>query len=113
MQPEEERDAITRSFGEKQYEFGQHITKVYSINSDRDDFRNTSTPIRILQVNSETIPTGVLPLRFGPVPALGIHHPYVIVEITPDEFTKVEKKEMPLPHGWTLGRLIPKPIASG
>jgi hypothetical protein len=105
---QENRDAITRAFGEKQYEFGEHITQVYSINSD-GDFQNPSTPIRILQVNTETIPIGLQPIRFGPSPASGIEHPYVIIEVTPDEFTKVQKREEPyvLPYAWTLGDLIP------
>ena len=43
-------------------------------------------PIKFLEVNAATVPTGVMPLQFGPVPASGIAFSSVIIEVTPDEF---------------------------
>ena len=35
----------------------------------------------LLEVNGATVPTGVVPLHFGPAPARGVHHPSVVVEV--------------------------------
>jgi hypothetical protein len=50
-----------------------------------------------------------MPLQFGPAPASGLHYPSVIVEVTPDEYSRIQSGELKLPDGWTLGEEIPKP----
>ena len=45
-----------------------------------------------------------MPLGFGPTPEAGIRFPSVIIEVTPDEFEKIEAKELPLPSGWEFKR---------
>ena len=39
-------------------------------------------PIKLLEVNENTVAAGVMPLYFGPAPASGIPYPSVIVEVT-------------------------------
>lgn len=65
--------------------------------------------IKLLEVNENTIPSGVVPIQFGPAPASGIHFSSVIVEVTPEEFQKIENQELPLPNGWEVGERIEKP----
>jgi hypothetical protein len=60
----------------------------------------TAEPIKLLEVNTNSAPSGVMPLGFGPAPEAGIRFPSVIIEVTPDEFEKIEAKELALPHGW-------------
>ena len=43
----------------------------------------------------------VLPFRFAPDESRGVHYPVVIVELSPEEFERVEQGELPLPPGWT------------
>jgi hypothetical protein len=43
----------------------------------------------------------VLPFRFAPDAARGVRYPVVIVELSPEEFERVERGELPLPAGWT------------
>ena len=43
----------------------------------------------------------VLPFRFAPDEARGVPYPVVIVELSPEEFQRVERGELPLPAGWT------------
>lgn len=66
-------------------------------------------PIKFLEVNAATIPTGVMPLQFGPVPASGIQYPSVIIEVTPDEYRRIQAKELALPAGWDQSEELPKP----
>ncbi len=61
------------------------------------------TPIKLLEVSAETPASGVMPLRFGAVPARGIPFPSIIVEITPSEFDDIQTDALKLPEGWTIG----------
>ena len=65
-----------------------------------------SEPIKLLEVNENTVPSGIMPLGFGPAPAAGINFSYVIIEVTPDEYRLIQSEELKLPHGWTVGNLI-------
>lgn len=63
----------------------------------------------LLEVNENTIPSGIYPIQFGPAPTSGIHFPSVIVEVTPAEFRKIMADELRLPGGWEIGDHIPRP----
>lgn len=65
--------------------------------------------IKLLEINENTIPSGVVPIQFGPAPASGIHFSSVIVEVTPEEFQKIQKRELSLPHGWEIGERVEDP----
>jgi hypothetical protein len=65
-----------------------------------------SETVKLLEVNRDTIPTGILPLRFNAVPARGIPLPSVIIEITPEELDKVRTHELALPEDWEIGEEI-------
>ena len=65
-------------------------------------------PIKLLEVNENTVPSGVMPIQFGPSLASGIHYSSIIVEVTPDEYEEIQTGKLGLPDGWTLGEEIPK-----
>jgi hypothetical protein len=65
--------------------------------------------IKLLEVNENTVPSGVVPIEFGPAPASGIHFSSVIVEVTPEEFQRIRNQELPLPNGWEIGEHVEKP----
>jgi hypothetical protein len=66
-------------------------------------------PIKLLEVNTNTVASGVLPVQFGPAPASGIPYPSIIVEVSPEEFEKIKTKELKLPKGWQVGEEMPRP----
>jgi hypothetical protein len=66
-----------------------------------------------LEVNQNTIASGIVPIQFGAVPASGIHYASIILEITPEEYQQIERNELKLPLDWTIGERIPKPAMSG
>ena len=68
-------------------------------------------PIKLLEVNVNTVPSGILPVSFGAAPASGIPFSSVIVEVSPEEFTQIQRRELPLPNEWELGEELPKPPA--
>lgn len=59
------------------------------------------TEIRLLETNSDTITTGMVQ-SFYFAPWDEIPYAMKIAEITPEEWTKILKAEIPLPSGWTL-----------
>jgi hypothetical protein len=38
----------------------------------------------------------------------GIHYPTIIVEVTPDEYRRIQANDLELPSGWTIADEIPK-----
>jgi hypothetical protein len=65
-------------------------------------------PIRLLEVVEGTIERGFEPIAFAADPARGIDYPVVIIEISPEEYSSVQKNG-PVRfgnHDWGLGEEI-------
>jgi hypothetical protein len=107
------KDETARNIADIHYQIEDGITQIYRITSGAEAEERPNEPVKLLEVHEGTIPAGIMPLRFGPIPSRGIHYPSVIVEITPDEFAKVQARELKLPKGWTLGDLIPRATVNG
>jgi hypothetical protein len=102
------KDKVRQILAHAHYAFEPGITHIYAILSDPKREAKTTEPIKLLEVNQDTIPSGVLPLGFDPAPTRGIPYPSVIIEVTPDEMERIRDHQLALPHGWTLGPLIPR-----
>lgn len=89
------------------------ITRIFRLFGGPDVESKHDEPIMLLEVNRDTIPSGIMPLQFAPAPASGIHFPSVIVEVTPEEFEKITRQELKLPLGWTLGNEVDQHQALG
>jgi hypothetical protein len=61
-------------------------------------------------VNKNTVESGMMPLSFGPMPARGINFPSTIIEVTPDEFKRIQSHELRLPDGWEIREELPRPV---
>ncbi len=104
------KDEQARRLAERHYEVEPGITLIFPITAPSEVEVRPQEPIKLLEVNKNTAPLGIMPLGFGPAPDHGIHYPSVIVEITPDEYVKVRSDELKLPEGWTIGDLFPRPL---
>ncbi|HVJ68731.1 MAG TPA: hypothetical protein VM510_12135 [Caulifigura sp.] len=69
-------------------------------------------PVKLLEVNEFTVPTGIMPLYFGPSPASGIMFSSMILEVTPEEFEQVKSGELRLPEQWRVGEELKPEVAS-
>lgn len=107
--PTKDEEAV--ELARKHYEFETGLTKIFRLKGAPEAEYRSGEPIKLLEVNENTVPSGILPLRFGPAPHVGLHHPSIIVEVTPDEFRMIQRRELALPHGWEVGELIPRPSA--
>jgi hypothetical protein len=76
------------------------------IGSNEEDARE---PVKLLEVNSDTIEAGIIPVSFGPHPSSGAPYPTIIIEVTPREFEEIETGHLQLPDDWRLGPSIPRP----
>jgi hypothetical protein len=93
----------------KHYEIEEGLTQIFRITDTVDASVTRGAPIKLLEVNANTSESGVMPLQFGPAPAIGIPYASVIIEVTPNEFEKIRSKELKLPDGWSIGEELPKP----
>jgi hypothetical protein len=93
----------------RHYQTEPGLTQVIRFSGAPTVEATSSEPIKLLEVNTNTIPSGVMPLHFGPVRASGFVFPSVIIEVTPEEFVKIQSHELKLPRGWEFDEVLPKP----
>jgi hypothetical protein len=102
------KEEAARELANKHYEIEPSVTQIFTV-CDRPELEVLPTePIKLLEVNENTIASGIMPLGFDAAPASGIPYPAVIIEVTPDEMKKIQSNELSLPHGWQLGALLPR-----
>jgi hypothetical protein len=107
-----DREEEANKLAQAHYLIEEGLTRVLRIKGDASEGYDPNDPIMLLEVNENTVASGVMPIRFGPVPEAGFHFPSIIVEVTPVEFHKIENNELPLPEGWELGPEIPRFVES-
>jgi len=104
-----DKTEAARQLAAAHYQVEAGITQIFRITRVADVELRPDEPIKLLEVNRYSIPSGIMPLHFDAAPGCGIHFPSVIVEVTPDEFHKIQSQELKLPEGWTVGDLLSKP----
>jgi len=104
------RDDAAKRLSDLHYQVETGLTHIYRIRADVDQEAQPDEPIKLLEVNEDTIAAGIMPLGFGPADELGIPFSSVIVEITPDEYRQLQSAELSLPDGWMIDALVPRPV---
>ncbi len=107
-----DKDEVARKLAAGHYQTDPTIVKIVRYSTGNEDENLPDEPIKLLEVNEATIPSGIVPLQFDAHPSSGIDYPSVIVEVTPAEFQDIEQGQLPLPLGWQMGELFPRPIQS-
>ncbi len=100
---------VAKELAKKHFALEEGLTRVFRITGKAAVEIVSAEPIKLLEVNENTVPCGVMPLHFGTAPAGGIPYPSVIVEVTPEEFKKIQTKELKLPEGWENWEELPRP----
>jgi hypothetical protein len=95
-----------RKLAEVHYNIESGITEIYRVTGSPVDEARPDEPIILLEVNENTIPSGIMPLSFGPSPSIGLEHSSIIIEVTPGEFESIKENKMLLPNEWRLGDLL-------
>jgi len=101
----EESAALARAH----YEVEPGLRAIYRLKSaDPNDHR-----IKLLEVNEQTVPTGIMPVGFPAHPASGLHYPSVVIEVTPQEYEAIQRKQLNLPTGWDVRDAYERPAGPG
>jgi hypothetical protein len=103
------KDEEARELARRHYEIETGLTQVFRVIRSADDEREPAEPIKLLEVNENTVPLGIMPIQFGPSPDLGFHYASIILEVTPEEFQGIQRHKLRLPNGWEIAEFIPKP----
>ena len=102
------KDQIAARLAESHYLLEGGIRHIFRIRNDADEDA-AAEPIKLLEVNTDTVPAGIYPVYFRSRAEQGIPYPSVVVDVTPDEFDRLRTSELVLPDGWHLGEIIPRP----
>ena len=95
------KDAAARRLIQWHFAVEPELREVYRI--VLDDEGSQEEPIRLLEVNAATVPTGsVEPFTFSPTKEIPFRT--VIAEITPEELASFRSNPKALPKGWSLSR---------
>jgi hypothetical protein len=105
LNPMPDKDEIARTLANAHRSIESTITLIVRLRGPLED--DQSEPIKLLEVNTATSPSGIWPIAFTPDPP-AVPYGSVVVEVTPDEYSAITKKTLALPSGWTLGDTLYK-----
>ena len=103
------KEDVAVALAQAHYKVEPGLQAIYRLVCDHVQENDPDEPIKLLEVNADTIPSGIQPVEFGPHPSSGVYYASVVVEITPDEFHLIGEKKLALPDGWRIGQLYSKP----
>jgi hypothetical protein len=95
-----EKDEVARQLAEAHRTMEPTISRIVRLMSDRE--QDAHEPVKLLEVNAATSPSGIVPVAFTADPPR-VPYPSVIVEVTEEEYGRINTGSLPLPEGWSLG----------
>jgi hypothetical protein len=98
-----DRSRIARALADAHRESEPAISRIIQVVAEEED--STEEPVKLLEINPETSPSGIIPIAFGPNPP-EYPFPSVIIEVTEAEFESIQSGRMHLPAGWRLGETL-------
>jgi hypothetical protein len=98
-----EKDEVARLLADAHREIEPAITRIIRSRGNREP--DAREPLKLLEVNPTTSPSGVLPTAFGPDP-LSVPYPSVVVKVAEEEYDRILRGELALPAGWSLGETL-------
>jgi hypothetical protein len=108
-----QQDESANELAKRHFEVEDGLTRIIRFSGSRNIEAQAAEPIKLLEVNNNTVASGVMPLGFDSAPASGIFFPSVIIEVTPAEFERIQTRELQLPRGWEIQEAeLPKPTDS-
>ncbi len=104
---------IAQRLADVHFAIEEDLIRIFRIGRQSGAEEQPSEPIKLLEINAATVPSGILPLHFGPLPDRGIPFASVIIEVTPEEFSRIEAHELSLPQDWRILEELPRPVGTG
>jgi hypothetical protein len=97
-----DKDEVARTLADAHRNLEETIARIVRLRGRREQDQNE--PIKLLEVNSATSPSGIWPIAFGP--AEDVPYGSVVVEVTPAEYDAIIAGQLDLPDGWELGETL-------
>ncbi len=98
-----DKSEIAKLLADAHREYEPSITRIIRVIADQEHVADE--PVKLLEVNPETSPSGIVPITFGPHPPR-IPFPSVVIEVTEIEFEDIRTGSLLLPDGWRLGDML-------
>jgi hypothetical protein len=95
-----EKNEIAKLLAEAHRAMEPAINRIVRLVADRED--EVREPVKLLEVNTATSPSGIFPIAFTADPPR-VPYSSVVVEVTEAEFEQITTGTLPLPSGWRLG----------
>jgi hypothetical protein len=95
-----DKTEIARKLAGAHREIEPGISRIVRVIADRE--QDAGEPVKLLEVNPDTSPSGIVPVAFSADPPQ-IPFPSVVIEVTEGEFQKIRAGSLSLPKGWRLG----------
>ena len=105
----DKKDDTARSLATSHSEVEESICKIVRLRSANED--DDSEPIKLLEVNLETVAAGIVPVTFGP--GDDVQYPSIVVEVTPEELERLDRGELSLPPEWKMGEVLVEKTPQG
>jgi hypothetical protein len=60
------KDETARELARKHFEAKGGLTRIFRLTGNIEVETNPGEPVKLLEVNANTVPSGIMPLHFGP-----------------------------------------------
>lgn len=101
--------SVARELARNHYAREKGMHSIYRLVKAKEAESDFDEPVKLLEVNKDTLEAGVQPLHFGAhVRGEKWYPPVILIVVTPDEFKLIHKGELALPHGWQIGEKLPR-----
>lgn len=97
------KDSIALNLAKSHRNIEPSINRIVRLVTDAEN--DEREPIKLLEVNPATSPSGIFPIAFGAHPP-EVPYPSVVVEVTEEEFQLIEAGKLTLPFGWRMDKTL-------
>ncbi|MCC6554174.1 MAG: hypothetical protein IT372_14305 [Polyangiaceae bacterium] len=98
-----DKDDVARMLAEAHRALEPAISRIIRLLGERED--DAHEPVKLLEVNPATSPSGIFPIAFTADPPR-VPFPSLVVEVTEAEFEDISTGKLSLPSGWRLGNTL-------
>ncbi len=95
-----EKDEVARLLAEAHREMEPAISRIIRLVTEREE--ELREPVKLLEVNPATSPSGIFPIAFTADPPR-VPYPSIVAEVTEAEYQQITAGTLHLPAGWRIG----------
>lgn len=99
-----DKDSVALRLAKAHHAEDPAIVRIVRLLADEENA--PAEPIKLLEVNPGTSPSGITPMTFNPDPSNQVPFPSVVIEITVQELSQLQRGKLQLPNGWKLGQVL-------